>query len=255
MLNKIPDWLLEQQFLHWGRKFPKRGPAVQWRMSRPNPPNLAPVIALDGTIVKKCSLCYMVILSGGVFYANNIQYHHECEPNKIVVDQQNWPPRMRNRHMDHDPLPSGNLDDSEYRFWVGHMAEKAVFSSCRRCYKFCYSAEERLEHKRVPNGTDACTIQLVRAYNRLSQKNKCMICSSQSFYRRWGVPLCQVGNCVKRFMFETSHWIPLEMELMQGDREAPKIVDAAALVEEAERARKERENQKIRDDWNGVGDE
>jgi hypothetical protein len=132
----------------------------------------------------------------------------------------------------YEDIPDGNLDESEYRFWVGNVLESSGFSECRACHKRVFNKSERIQHKmQVNEKNNACTVQLTDAYKILSQANKCVVCHEQTWNRRWGVPICPAVPCIKRFMFETTHWVQLEMALLKMDPAAPKIVEAVEVTE------------------------
>jgi len=233
-LFKIPEFVLRQQLRPWGRRFPKRGERAEF-------PGFQPRVYGP----KKCTKCDLPILEGGVF-REFVQYHFVCEPeyrpatnftcNEQYVKEHRQ--RMRDYRASRTPnvldeIPDGNLvSNDEYRFWVGCVATNTGFSQCRCCKRIVHSGEERLAHKNTIKGQAACTTLLTVAYDRLALRNKCVVCESQTWNRRWGVPLCHATMCIKRWMFDTTHWVSLEMALMGEDRAQPKIVDAAALVGE-----------------------
>jgi hypothetical protein len=210
-LDKVPDYILRQALRPWGRRFPKRGPSVPW----PMPNWTAKPFVASGEITKKCTTCGLGIYGGGVFKAEGTQYHFQCEPEYMPLRRTSWK----------EEIPKGNLEDSEYRFWVGSVAVSAGFSMCRACHKFVYTKHERIVHKgNVAEGAEPCTKRLTDAYKLLHPHNKCVVCEEQTFSQRWGVPLCQTRDCIRRFMFETSYWWQLEMALIGKDPERPKIV-------------------------------
>lgn len=209
-LNKIPDYILRQALQPWGRRFPKRPERVPW----PVPSWEVKSFTRSQEIIKKCTACNLEIFGGGVFHEGGVQYHFQCEPEYLPMRRTSWK----------EEIPKGNLEDSEYRFWVGSRAESAGFAMCRCCHKFVYTKHERITHKQMEGGKEPCTKRLTDAYKLLHPHNKCVVCEEQTFSQHWGVPLCKTASCIKRFMFETSYWWQLEMALIGKDPERPKIV-------------------------------
>lgn len=168
-------------------------------------------------------------------FSGGKKYHFQCDPG--YVPHGHTPSIVRDwKRADPDPIPDGNLDDSEYRFWVGSRTKSSEFCSCRACHVFMYTAGERIRHKQVPKGVEPCTVRLTAAYRNLLLGNKCIVCEGATYNAKWGVPLCQMKSCITRFKFEVSHWTLLDDELRKGDPEAPRIVTPTteALVKLAE---------------------
>ena len=91
--------------------------------------------------------------------------------------------------------PGGNLENQDYRFWIGAHDPKVKFSQCKACCLDSWSAEQRLEHKAI-----GCTKILVAAYKLLLRAMLCVICDAETSNTRWGVPICSPG-CEERWKF------------------------------------------------------
>lgn len=115
-------------------------------------------------------------------------------------------------------VPRGNLDEQEYRFWIGKEETISLFSACRACGDEMFGADARLAHKTKRNqfkGDNPCTVVLTMCYARLLAKRKCVVCHEDCFNRkRYGVPICSPA-CLKRWKFENREWYGLAMEIMQ----------------------------------------
>ena len=230
MLNKLPKFILAQLTQPWGRKFPKRGGPAPWPVR--NMGFTAPGLRTR----ENCTLCGFPLGGEASVYFAQAQYHKRCEPNQRPGRMRDWR-QERNvfysksqQRSIYEDIPEGNLDDSEYRFWVGCVVETSGFARCRACHKSFDTRADRLKHKIVPVGDSQCTIKLVAAYKTLALKNKCLVCQEQTWTKHWGVPLCNTVSCIKRWMFETTHWTPLELEIMKGDPRGPKIIDAEGII-------------------------
>lgn len=82
---------------------------------------------------------------------------------------------------------TGNLDNMDYRFWVGALNLGSRFSKCRACPQVCFSDEERKAHMEKTS----CTTWLIRAYRLLLTKRICAFCACKTLDEKWGVPLCE----------------------------------------------------------------
>jgi len=166
-----------------------------------------------------CPICLRNVIwrkyvSGGAeqvdgVYQNGVYYHWQCRPSTYEVY---GPPKV-----DDAKVPAGNLDNEEYRYWVGGPQEDYVFAMCRACKKCKYGKPERQQHFKDPdflvNG-DPCTTQLVNAYKYLMESKLCLVCKQNRYNRsRWGVPLCEQPECLRKWKFSTDKYIALEFQL------------------------------------------
>lgn len=114
-------------------------------------------------------------------------------------------------------IPRGNLQEAEYRFWIGREYELLPTAYCRACGEEANSPEAREKHKSAETefkDDQSCILTLVSAYRRLLQKGKCAVCGLHCYNRqRWGVPIC-CPECVRKWKFENREWIGLAMEVL-----------------------------------------
>lgn len=146
--------------------------------------------------------------------------------------------RIRKRMQ--DKIPQGNLEESEYRFWIGIPEANLMsqYSMCRACRQTAYSTKERLAHKDDASkavGGDPCTTQLTHCYRNLSfHMDMCLVCKKPRHKAtKWGVPLCKEASCLRSWKFSHDRWIPLEIELKELRARAEALKSAApAMMQE-----------------------
>jgi hypothetical protein len=108
----------------------------------------------------------------------------------------------------------GNLDDTEYQFWIGRHLAYVTAAMCRACGEQTNCKAERAEHKEKKE--PKCTILLVSAYKELSAKGTCVVCREKTTNRRWGLPICS-HKCIETYKFDWERkYIPLELALMNA---------------------------------------
>lgn len=94
----------------------------------------------------------------------------------------------------------GNLDNDEYRLYMGDISPNSKHAQCRICSLSFYNIEDRkAHHKKV-----GCYQLAVRAYCILLCKGHCVICDKPTKGRKWGVPLCPgeaIDTCIDRWKF------------------------------------------------------
>lgn len=94
---------------------------------------------------------------------------------------------------------AGNLDNMEYRFWIGTRNEQTKFASCRWCRMVTFGPNERTAHNEGPHSH--CTSKLVKAYGVLNAKGRCVVCDGSCRSRReWGIPICG-DKCMEAWKF------------------------------------------------------
>lgn len=155
----------------------------------------------------------------GIWY-NGAVYHYQC--------RQAAGPFLSRRNK----VLKGNLEEEEYRFWVGTPEQGMGFSMCRACRTSIYNKLDRDGHFKDPKfsiGGLQCSVRLVNAYKKLSDLTQCLICKKQRFgHTRWGVPICDSPTCESNWKFNQQRWMPLEAELFRNKKRA--IFEAKALV-------------------------
>ena len=116
----------------------------------------------------------------------------------------------------------GNLDNTDYRWWVGnriyhsHMNQQAM---CRRCRMYLYSPAERMEHKE--KFTPSCIQALNQAYKLLMDKpdRRCIVCGDRCTTTQWGIPMHSTPSCMNRWRFDYQKYPMLQLALKQCDVE------------------------------------
>lgn len=81
---------------------------------------------------------------------------------------------------------SGNLLNTDYRYWVGSVNKESTYSCCRCCHQAYHSAETRTAHH---NAGDCKTI-IASTQRALRLVNLCGVCGNYAQRRIWGMPLC-----------------------------------------------------------------
>lgn len=111
---------------------------------------------------------------------------------------------------------SGNLNNEEYRFWIGSPNRISGVAQCRACRKVCHDAFERIAHKDDKTchvGGETCNRRLVNAYGMLLAQHKCVVCREQTYQSIYGVPICQ-KNCIERWRYSNIEWPALSQALL-----------------------------------------
>lgn len=91
---------------------------------------------------------------------------------------------------------AGNLQNSDYRFWIGSPNDYSRMAFCRACGARTWSATDRKKHR----DEAGCNDLLVKAYNRFNKWKRCVVCDRECSNRRWGVMLHT--GCIPDFMFD-----------------------------------------------------
>lgn len=112
-----------------------------------------------------------------------------------------------------NPNP-GNLENWQYRYWIGDKDIKSDLSICRCCRQHVVDKHERLKHSSKWN----CWKKLEAAYCKLEKSGFCMICAKWTVGMCWGVMLC-TPECTDKWKFLIKRWASLESLLItQGAR-------------------------------------
>ena len=153
-------------------------------------------------------------------YLNYKLYHHGCMPEVGYVS-----PYRRPRGKE----AIGNLEEAEYRYWIGSKDEWSSFSMCRACRFSAYSAVDREKHTKdeaLAVGGERCCGRLVKAYKALEISTICVVCKQLRYNNtKWGVPLCNSAHCQAEWKYSLERWIPIENQLMMQKKAA--YVEAA----------------------------
>lgn len=107
----------------------------------------------------------------------------------------------------------GNLQDSDYRIWVGSKTSYETLSMCRRCRDYCYGDKERKAHKEKFPVT--CGRYLTDAYKVLLAKTprRCVVCRQECFTLRWGIPLHHTNSCLDEWKYGRQYHSALQLAL------------------------------------------
>lgn len=118
----------------------------------------------------------------------------------------------------HTPRKQGNLENWEFRFWIGDKWNANGYATCRCCRAIVFNKAGRDDHKdkfEYPN----CFVMLTNAYKELLKKGRCLVCREGTMQRNWGVPIC--AGCEDAWKFHTTEkFLLLEQELFRqfGER-------------------------------------
>jgi hypothetical protein len=189
------------------------------RYSEPGGVRLAKRVELV-PVAGVCPVCHLNIIwrkfngteqVDGV-WQNEQYYHYVCRPRPESYVEYGPPSRR-----DDDKVPQGNLDNEEYRYWIGTSERDYLFAMCRACRKSKYGKLERQQHFKDPdflvNG-DPCTTRLVKAYKKLMDSTLCLVCKEKRWGRsRWGVPLCESSECIRKWKFSQDEYLALKFQL------------------------------------------
>lgn len=147
--------------------------------------------------------------------------HWYCEEHSIVQLYQpmGFSSRTFTPFTHTNPTKVGNLDNWEYRFWIGDRFNYNGYATCRCCAAIVFNKAGRDDHRgrfEYPN----CFVKLTTAYKEISKRGKCIVCKEGTMRRNWGIPLCG-SDCEQRWMFrQTEKYVLLETELFvqYGDK-------------------------------------
>jgi hypothetical protein len=227
-MNKVPLWVFQQSFGTFGSRMPQR-----------------PVTIDKGA--KNCAKCnvFMPTFRERNYWYNDKQdYCDVCIVGLRREDTKKFNSRVlpgvytthaawvedygdddfrRSMERDRDRLtiaqiPKGNLDEQDYRFWIGKKESVATFAVCRACGTEVWGGPgAMLKHKEVTNlfkGGGPCTTVLVQCYTKLLAKRQCIVCQAVTYNKRWGIPLC-TPECLMKWKFYNREWYLLAMELKE----------------------------------------
>lgn len=211
-----------------------------------------------------CGMCkrpvYNQLIGGSAslngVYRDSKRWHYQCAPYprffdsptgivRIVgpdgpaVSTQNLAEEWKKIREDRLMKPEmGNLPEAEYRYWFGSRSRDVTFSKCRACNTIVYGTNDRVAHFRDDKfkvGGNACTTQLTLAYKAMLRTNEdiCIICKGKRFkHCKWGVPICQLANCINEWKFGLGKMMPIELELRkQKMAQRRVIVDSDETVQ------------------------
>lgn len=154
----------------------------------------------------------------GVWRSGDYYHRGVCEPAPVRGWSRDW---------DMPSVVAGNLNQEEYRFWIGMKVSRFGDSTraiCRACRKEVWSFEARKLHKEETKywvGNENCTTRLVTVYKRLLSQPECIICHKNRFGgKKWGVPICEQPECESEWKFGEQRWAALEKELYEQQQKA-----------------------------------
>ena len=154
---------------------------------------------------------------GGNKYCNKCIEAAREEDRKKWESRTGWT-RAVPRVDDTPRILSGNLEEYEYRFWIGDNLSQSLRSTCRACGEVCYGRDDRMRHKsrgkEIYTSDVSCLYVLTQCYKTLLYKRKCLVCGKETYGEKWGIPLCK-DECLQTWKFDEHKSYPeLELELM-----------------------------------------
>lgn len=117
----------------------------------------------------------------------------------------------------------GNLNNEEYRFFIGKFDSTLVVSTCRWCGDAFYSAKARKDHE----GID-CHRALTDLYKKLIALKKCAICQAYCSKTYWGVPLCG-DSCQEEWRFTMPDYLKKYIVVQIEKSKKKEAVELASL--------------------------
>lgn len=109
----------------------------------------------------------------------------------------------------------GNLNNTEYQFYVGQKWVMASYRCCRACRRSLYTLKEQLDHAATTYGNQSCAKWVVEAIKILGRRHECVICGTNTIKRFWGVPLCSVA-CLHDWKFIPKDWPRMVAALLEA---------------------------------------
>lgn len=88
----------------------------------------------------------------------------------------------------------GNLDNVDYREFIGMSVQESTYAKCRGCETVIMRLEERGAHRITCKPLILSTIRL------LIKDRRCVICDRATALHGWGLPLCS-DNCKVAWRF------------------------------------------------------
>lgn len=99
----------------------------------------------------------------------------------------------------------GNLNNGDYRYFVGRVNKSDPVAQCRWCREPLMSQSLRKKHK-----SNKCQEKLTKVFREMLQGRHCATCGKHTTAENWGVPLC-LGTCLDSFKFMMTN--PLKMAI------------------------------------------
>lgn len=218
----IPKWLIRQISLKHGRRLPKKVLFVEERK----------VLDPQDWRLNHCDICFKEVESYPIYRDGKV-WHRECDPMRVKQPPVAFPGAVigsARSAWSEETKQEGNLPDGEYRFWYGARTPSSEMRTCRACGKTLWRHDQAVAHKDDSAswvGGQKCTERLVDAYKRLLKTHKCVICRAQTYYEKWGVPLCQPNTvnhkCIETWKFVNDGCFSLQIELLQDDEEEKEL--------------------------------
>lgn len=99
----------------------------------------------------------------------------------------------------------GNLENDEYRYFMGCKSEHATFAKCRICEQAFVSHLARRGHSKASDCMRTFNIGLNVWLGTKRQTNgtllPCAACHKDTLNRKWGIPLCLDTVCMENWKF------------------------------------------------------
>lgn len=80
----------------------------------------------------------------------------------------------------------GNLENEDYRFFIGSYNKNEMYSQCRVCLKLLFTKAARKAH-----GSEyGCCLLLTNTSKALLKTDTCVVCGEHCYAAKWGFHMC-----------------------------------------------------------------
>jgi hypothetical protein len=213
-VKHLPDYMLRRLAAPGGTRLSKFKPYLSVTQSRR-------IWPADN---RPCDVCGKQVLMKNIHGAESLDghyrgrnyYHNDC----FSQIPGGW-------RTESEKPSKGNLENADYRFWIGtrHAASASMsWGMCRCCRISTHSNIERYKHLNDDScavGGERCAQRLIEAYKQMLASVLCVVCKNPRHGRStWGIPLCGQQNCLQAWMFSHDRYVSLEAILMAQKKKA-----------------------------------
>src|SRR5579884_2503070 len=128
----VPEWVLRNLILPQGQRLP------QWKPFTPETARPVPEIDL-------CFVCRKNIICQPKWYDDKLRRFRCADCHKRYEDLQKNTKQSRFENKvyalppsQEETIPEGNLEEDDYRFWIGVLYKMSGFAICRCCGESLY---------------------------------------------------------------------------------------------------------------------
>ena len=190
---KAPSWMIRNILYTFGARPPKFRPTLDLR---------------DEGRCDKCRKIFRTIQEKN--WRSGHYYCDECVKNIPLAAMG---PGFFSAGQNYTYSEAGNLEDWEYRFWVGMKHQQATYSLCKCCRTVVHGKNDRADHKKHWGETeDSCMKRLQEAYKLIKKEGNCVCCKKKTYEEKWGLPLCS-RVCQAEWKFSDTNWLILRAAL------------------------------------------